>query len=387
MGGESPGGWQKATWGDLIELAYGRALREPKLEAGPVAVWGTNGPTGAFVTAPQEEGPTIVIGRKGAYRGVRLTRDPFWVIDTAFFARPLVDLDMVWAYAVLSLRDINALDSGSAIPSTRREDVYALSVSVPPVPEQRAIASVLGALDDKIESNRRLVVAQRQIRSLQFANLCRIRFHRVPLGAIAEHVKGTIQPAATPDEDFEQFSIPAFDATGDPEVCLGRTMASGKTPLPSEPVVLISKLNPRIPRVWAPVPSGVGRAVCSPEFLVLRPKPDISHAWLDACVRHDERFYDDLLAGVTGTTGSRQRVKPADVMAATVLDPTAEEIAEWTAFAGPMIGREAALDRERRTLTAIRDSLLPKLVSGQLRVPLSDDPEEQVGAALEARGA
>jgi len=260
-------------------------------------------------------------------------------------------------------------------------EVKAFHVALPGIDEQRAISAVLGALDDKIESDRRLVAAQRQMRSLRFANLRRIGFDRVPLEAIADHLKGTIQPTTTPDEAFEQFSIPAFDATGDPEVCLGWTMASGKTPLPSEAVVLISKLNPRIPRVWAPVPSGVGRPVCSPEFLVLRPKPHISHAWLDACVRHDKRFYNDLLAGVTGTTGSRQRVKPADVMTATVPDATAEEISEWTAFASPMIDREAVLDRERRTLTAIRDALLPKLVSGQVRVPLSGDPEEQFGVA------
>ena len=48
------------------------------------------------------------------------------------------------------------MDSGSAIPSTSREEFYALGVDVPPLPEQRAIAHVLGTLDDKIELNRRM---------------------------------------------------------------------------------------------------------------------------------------------------------------------------------------------------------------------------------------
>jgi len=74
-------------------------------------------------------------------------------------------------------------------------------------------------------------------------------------------------------------------------------------------------------------------------------------------------------------------------MAAAVPDATADEVAEWTAFAGPMIDREAALDRERRTLTAIRNTLLPKLVSGEIRVPLSDHPEEQIGTAVETLSA
>jgi len=123
----------------------------------------------------------------------------------------------------------------------RGSDLVELRLPLPTLKEQRAIASVLGALDDKIESNRRLVAMQRRTRSLRFAHAYTTRSQRVPLVEIAEHVKGSVQPSATPDEPFEQFSIPAFDAEGDPEICLGRTMASGKTPLPSEPVVLISE--------------------------------------------------------------------------------------------------------------------------------------------------
>jgi hypothetical protein len=52
-----------------------------------------------------------------------------------------------------------------------------------------------------------------------------------------------------------------------------------------------------------------------------------------------------------------------------------------------MLSQRVRLLRESRTLAAIRDALLPKLVSGQIRVPLSNDPEEQVGAAVEALGA
>jgi type I restriction enzyme, S subunit len=241
---------------------------------------------------------------------------------------------------------------------------------VPPIEEQRAIASVLGALEDKIASNRRLRDGQHELRACSFARRFKDRAARVPLEAIAEHVKGTIQPSTRPEEVFEQFSIPAFDASGDPDICLGETMASGKTPLPDDDVVLVSKLNPATLRVWIPVRSGAARAVCSPEFIVLRPRRLVSQAWLDACVRHDDRFYTDMLARVSGTTGSRQRVRPTDLMAATVPDASDAEMKEWTAFAQPMLELEAAMDRERRHLMAIRNLLLPKLVSGQMRVPI-----------------
>ena len=156
-------------------------------------------------------------------------------------------------------------------------------------------------------------------------------------------------------------------------------MASGKTVLPADPVVLFSKLNPATPRVWSPVPNGVGIAVCSPEFVVLTPAPEVRHAWLEACVRSDDRFYNEVMAGVSGTTGSRQRVRPADVLAATVPMVDEDERSEWCAFAEPLLAREASLDRERRTIAALRDALLPWLVTGRIRVDMSDDPP----AALE----
>ena len=65
-------------------------------------------------------------------------------------------MDLRWAYYCLLTYDINNMDSGSAIPSTSREDFYRLPVEVPPVVEQQAIACILGALDDKIELNRRM---------------------------------------------------------------------------------------------------------------------------------------------------------------------------------------------------------------------------------------
>ena len=98
----------------------------------------------------------MIVGRKGAYRGVHYSPDPFFVIDTAFYLKPKVELDTRWAYYQLLTQDINGMDSGSAIPSTSREDFYGLPVEVPPLAEQRVIAHVLGTLDDKIELNRRM---------------------------------------------------------------------------------------------------------------------------------------------------------------------------------------------------------------------------------------
>ena len=148
-------GWHTALWGELATLEYGKSLRAYDTPTGLYKVYGTNGPIGTH-SEPLCPYASVIIGRKGAYRGVHYSPDPFFVIDTAFYLKPKVELDTRWAYFQLLTQDINGMDSGSAIPSTSREDFYGLPVDVPPLTEQRAIAHILGTLDDKIELNRRM---------------------------------------------------------------------------------------------------------------------------------------------------------------------------------------------------------------------------------------
>ena len=147
--------WETASWGDLATLEYGKSLRGYESSEGPYRVYGTNGPIG-WCNEPLCFHPSVIIGRKGAYRGVHYSATPFFVIDTAFYLRPKVEIDTRWAYYQLLTQDINGMDSGSAIPSTSREDFYGLPVKVPPLAKQRAITRVLGTLDDKIELNRQM---------------------------------------------------------------------------------------------------------------------------------------------------------------------------------------------------------------------------------------
>src|SRR4030067_1144567 len=149
------GEWRDLRWGDLATLEYGRALRSYDTSSGRFRVFGTNGPIGWHDKALCSH-PGVIIGRKGAYRGVHYSSAPFFVIDTAFYLEPKVEMDLRWAYYELLTQDINGMDSGSAIPSTSREAFYSLPVRVPPPDEQRTIACILRTLDDKIELNRRM---------------------------------------------------------------------------------------------------------------------------------------------------------------------------------------------------------------------------------------
>ena len=154
--------WRRSTWGEEISLQYGKSLRDYSDAAGHFRVFGTNGPIG-WTDKPLVDGPGVILGRKGAYRGVHYSFDPFFVIDTAYYVIPKTDIDMRWLYYAIIHHQLGKIDDGSPIPSTTRAAVYPREIFVPEPDEQRAIAGILGALDDKIDQNRRTAQALDQL--------------------------------------------------------------------------------------------------------------------------------------------------------------------------------------------------------------------------------
>jgi type I restriction enzyme S subunit len=148
--------WKETTWGNITTLEYGKPVNYKQLD-GTVPVYGTNGQIGFTNSEPLCKFPSVIVGRKGAYRGVHFSPVPFCVIDTGFFLKPICKdiIDLKFAYYNLLNTDINRLDSGSAIPSTSRPDFYQLDLLLPQPPEQKRIANILSCLDAKIENLRR----------------------------------------------------------------------------------------------------------------------------------------------------------------------------------------------------------------------------------------
>ncbi|MBS0986470.1 restriction endonuclease subunit S [Acetobacter thailandicus] len=146
--------WRSSTWGEEISLEYGKSNRTYNTEKGRFRVYGSNGPIGWTDTALVNE-PGVVLGRKGAYRGVQFSKTPFFVIDTAYYVKPKNGNDIKWLYYAIISDKLGEIDDGSPIPSTTRSAVYVREIDVPPIKEQKAIASILGSLDDKIDLNRR----------------------------------------------------------------------------------------------------------------------------------------------------------------------------------------------------------------------------------------
>lgn len=150
MSEKIPDGWKECKLGDVLELIYGKGLKESERIEGGFPVYGSNGIVG-YHNNYLVKGPGIIIGRKGSVGEVKLSKANFFPIDTTYYVRLKNDNDIFFFYYFLITLQLNEMNTHSAVPGLNRNDIYSIDVRIPPLPEQRAIAGVLSSLDDKID--------------------------------------------------------------------------------------------------------------------------------------------------------------------------------------------------------------------------------------------
>jgi len=296
--------------------------------------------------------------------------------------------------------------TGSSGRQRVQSDVLANTIIyLPPLQEQKRIANLLSAIDDKIELNTEInqtleemaqAIFKRWFVDFEFPNengepykSSDGKFVESELGMIPEGwKKGTldnlvvintasVNPKENPEILYEHYSIPAFDEQKYPKFDYGREIKSSKY-LVNPDSFLVSKLNPTTKRVWDPL-CITENAISSTEFVNYLPK-DISYQSYLYCVLNSERFSEHLIKHATGSTGSRQRVKPAETLTFSVILPDTETIKKFDKFIRPIRERLKANQINSAVLKDVRDTLLPKLMSGEIRIP---EAEEVVESCLQ----
>lgn len=367
--------WRLVPARTLVTLNYGRALKADTRQPGGTPVYGTNGQCGTH-SKPLVRGPGVVLGRKGqGPLGVEWCETDFWVIDTAYYATPLIqDLDLKYFYYLVKYVGLNHLKDGTSNPTLSRDSFGAQLYPHPPLTEQRAIANILGTLDDKIELNRRMNQTQEAMAQALFKEwfVDPVK-DRLPKGwregcisDFADIRTQVLNPGALPSRTWEHYSIPAFDEGRSPALDLGESIKSNKYRVPSS-AVLVSKLNPATPRVWLPDVSDPTAAICSTEFVPFVPHEPVRRHFLFELLRSDS-ISEETAGRATGTTGSRQRVSPTDIAAISCPVPPPQLVDKFSAMASAIHSRVAANLHESRSISQIRDTLLPRLLSGELRI-------------------
>ncbi len=393
--------WRTASWGEIATLEYGKSLRGYESLEGSYPVYGTNGQI-AWHSEPLCPYASVLIGRKGAYRGVHYSPTPFFVIDTAFYIKPKVEIETRWAYYELLTHDINGMDSGSAIPSTSRADFYSLPVRVPPLPTQRAIAHVLGTLDDKIELNRRMNETLESMARAIFQDWF-VDFGptRAKLEGRAPYLPPEVW-SLFPDRlaDSELGPIPeGWGVRGLGEVAELNPESWSLTNSPTD-VEYVDLANTKWGVIettqhfmWKDAPSRAKRVLRAGDTILGTVRPGngsyslIGNDGLTgstgfAVLRPIHARFRELIYLATTTPDNLEwlahradgaaypAVRPEVVSETEVAIPIAgTDVVDWFSMtAAPLLDKVESSKAESRTVAALRDVLLPKLVSGEVGV-------------------
>ena len=352
------------------------------------------------------KGPGVVLGRKSVWIGRSyFVESDYWPHDTTLWVKDFHGNHPRFVYYFFKSRyeQLLAMDVGSANPSLNRNHVHPIRVRWPPLPEQQAIAYILGTLDDKIELNRRMNETLEAMARAIFKSWF------VDFDPVRAKLEGRQPPGLSPElaglfpdsfEDSELGEIPkgwragcvsdvgqsARDVVKPAEVdketpYIGlqhmprRSIALGDWGSASEVSsnksafntgdILFGKLRPYFHKVGVAPVSGVS----STDVLIVRPlNPEYFGLLLG--VLSSIEFINYVDAASTGT--KMPRTNWGDMGKYPLVIPAREVSAAFTqGFVRPLIGRIRENIHESRTLGALRDTLLPRLLSGELGANLN----------------
>jgi type I restriction enzyme S subunit len=146
-----PKNWKTYKLSDALEIKYGKDHK--KVEDGNIPIYGTGGVM-RFGNQFLYNDESILIPRKGSLNNIYYINEAFWTVDTLFWS--IINKEIAfpkYLFYNLKILDFANMDVGSAVPSLTTSLLKEIEIKLPPLPEQKAIANILSAIDDKIENN------------------------------------------------------------------------------------------------------------------------------------------------------------------------------------------------------------------------------------------
>lgn len=338
-----------------------------------------------FSVAPND----LIISCSGTVGEVSIIRetDPIGIISQALLLlrvnREIITPEYLY-YFFKTRKGHNSIierSSGSVqVNISKRNVIEQIPLILPNIDEQNRIVDILSSLDAKIENNNKINAKLEEMTQALFKSwfidfepfkdgtfveselgLIPSWFPIRTLGDIVSVSKKSINPGKTPEEIFAHYSLPAFDAKHSPEMQEGSTIMSNKFVI-DDNTVLLSKLNPHIKRIWF-VDKVKENAICSTEFIPF--KANVKHIAFVYCLLNSEMFYKKICGFVNGATTSHQRLHAEDILNLKIaFDDDIMNV--FCNRVDPMLRTICANIEENIVLAQTRDTLLPKLMSGEI---------------------
>lgn len=371
--------WEIKHLEDVVVLRRGFDLPHRERRPGPFPVL-SSGVTAGWHDEGPVKGPGFVIGRATNLGVPTWTDTDYWPLNTTLYVSDFRGNEPRYVFHLFEILDLAGYDSGSVQPMLNRNYVAKIPVMVAPVQEQRAIAEVLGALDDKIAANS---AAARTAEDLLGAEFAALRIDEEP---VAQRATATVMdllvlnPAVPKPVEAEPVYVDMqkLPVSGMSITDWSRRPARGGTRFRNGDT-LLARITPCLENRKTGYVNFLNEgqiAIGSTEYIVMRSRPEFP-AELSYFIAISERFRSFAIRHMSGTSG-RQRVSATDLAGFQVTMPQMGRLEAFGRKCSRLFTLIKSQSDENRTLSQIRDVLLPQLMSGKLRVKDAEKTVEEV---------
>ena len=371
--------WNSDKLGSVLEIKYGKDHK--KLNEGSFPCLGSGGVM-RYVDSYLYDDESILIPRKGSLNNIMFQNSPFWTVDTMFWSK--IDKSKVfpkYLFYQLTLIDYENLNVGSAVPSLTVPVINEIEIQLPPLPEQKAIASVLSSLDDKIDllhqQNQTLEALAETLFRQWFVEEAKEDWEEVKLGDLVNVFNGVsyksedLNPSATAMvtlKSFERnggFRMDGFkEYTGrykethvveEGDLVVAHTDITQDAALIGNPVLVKSHLK-------------YDKLIISMDLVkVVSKNSNFTNEFLYLLMKTRE-FKEHALGYSNGSTVLHLSKKAIPEFELKL--PPNELVNSFTERVSALIKKQFVNQKQIQTLTQLRNTLLPKLMSGEVRVKI-----------------
>lgn len=377
--------WKEDVLGNVLEVKYGKDHK--KLADGQYPVYGSGGLM-RYVDSKLYDGPSILIPRKGTLNNIMFVDNPFWTVDTMFWSIINTDkVDPKFLFYSICKRDFASMNVGSAVPSMTVNILNDIQISYPKnIADQHRIASILSSLDRKIELNNKINADLEEMAQAIFKNwfvdfepFKDGKFVDSELGMVPEGWKvgtlgdmGTIVCGKTPSKansnyyggDIPFIKIPDMHGNVFVESSEDRLTEQGS----------LSQIKKIIPPYSLMV-----SCIATVGLVSINTKPSHTNQQINTIIPHNKSalFYlyqyiknnEELLKnmGRGGTTTLNVNTKSFSNIRLFI--PSDIALLQFHQIVEGLFKKIELNMQESRTLSLLRDTLLPRLMSGEIEVP------------------
>ena len=364
--------WKDCLLGDLLTFQRGYDLPKEKMSGHTYPVVGSNGIIG-FHDEFTTEAPSITIGRSGNVGNPYIVFGRSWSHNTTLFVKEFKNADPIFIYYFLKTLKLGSFAGGSAVPTLNRNHIHSLTVHVPEkIEEQKRIGVILKVLDDKIDNNEKINKNLEEQGTSYFYHLfvdnTDPSWREGTINDLGKVIGGST-PSKSKSEYYTDHGIAwitpkdlsidksKFITHGADDITELGLKNSSATIMPAGTVLFSS----RAPIGYIAIADG--EVTTNQGFKSVVPNRDIGTAFVYYFLKYALPTIENMASGSTfkEISGSVMRTVPAII-------PDDTSLRKFYELCEPLFQQQRTLEVENRFLASLRDSLLPKLMSGEIDV-------------------